>query len=199
MLAVATLFSLGALLVSREIVELGRQRIIIGGNNHGLDDGRAIRLLMRHREPHDVFLTTHFGLPALWWYGNVSIANETRGRRLMDGAPVFEIGHVWAGAYRCQNERRLVGLSNAVADKSRAAVYLGFGSNTPPGFQQLVLDDLSRLGTQTFYSAIASEGVAAIYDFRLGPSIDREAASTDEKPRSARLDGCVGVRLARRW
>ena len=173
--------------------------MIIGGDNHGLDDGRAIRLLMRHREPQDVFLTTHFGLPALWWYGNVNIANATRESRLMDGAPVFEIGHVWAGAWRCQNERRLGGLSNAIAGKSRAAVYLGFASDDPPGFQQLVLDDLSKLGTQTFYSAIASEGVAAIYDFRQGPSVDREAVSTDERKLSARLDGCVGVRSARRW
>jgi hypothetical protein len=154
---------------------------------------------MRHREAQDVFLTTHFSLPALWWYGDVNLADASAGGRLRDGAQVFEIRHVWRGMSGCQNQRRLAALSNALAGGSRAAVYLGFGSGNPPGFQEMVLDDLSKLGTRTFYSAIASEGVAAIYDFRPGPQVNREALSTNEKKLSAELAGCVAVRPARRW
>jgi hypothetical protein len=196
-LVVAALFSAGAILISREIIVLGRERIIVAGGNHGLDDGRALRLLMGHREPHDIFLTTHFGLPALWWYGNVSIATDAGGSRLLDGAPVFEIRHIWRGTEGCQNQRRLRALSSAIAGTSRAAVYLGFGSNDPPGFQDMVLDDLSKFGTRTFYSLVESEGVAAIYDFRQPPRVDETVPS--EERHSAQLGGCVGVRSGRRW
>jgi hypothetical protein len=63
----------------------------------------------------------------------------------------------------------------------------------------MVLDDLSKLGTRTFYSVVASEGVAAIYDFRERPPVDPESFSTGENRNPALLSGCVGVQPARRW
>jgi hypothetical protein len=199
-LLVAIPFSIGALLVSIEIVELGRERAIIDGSNHGLDDRRGIRMLMRQRQAGDMFLTTKYGLPALWWYGDIGIADG--GNHLPDGAAVLEITHVHRGIDGCRNRARLGALSSAFAGRSRAAVYLGFGSDVPPGFQQMVLDDLSELGTRTFYSAVAEEGVAAVFDFRAGPQRDREALLPDRKRGAAvheRPDGCVGVRPPRMW
>ena len=200
-LVLALPFSIAALLVSGEIVELGRQRVIIAGSNHGLDDARGIRMLLRQREPGDVFLTTHLGLPALWWYGEIGVAEG--GNRMPDGAPVYEIAHVHRGIGTCRNETRVKALSEALAGQSRAMVYLGFGSNVPAGFQQMVLDDLSELGTRTFYSVVAEEGVAAIYDLREAPRGDADAASPAEGTSVAALherpEGCVGVRTARLW
>jgi hypothetical protein len=178
--------------VCLDIFEKGRERVIVRGANHGLDDGRGVRLLMLQREPGDVLLTPHFGLPAVWWYGQISTAEPNRGRTFPDdGAPILEIGHRWFGADGCRARTRLMALSQALEGAPRASVYLGFDSNNPPGFQQMVLDDLARLGTRVFYSRVASEGLVAIFDLRQPPPAQREPVN--------RLDGCVGVHHARRW
>ena len=119
-----------------------------------------------------------------------------------DGAPVYEIAHVHRGIDGCRNQVRIEALSAALAGQSRAMVYLGFGSNVPAGFQQMVLDDLSELGRRSFYSVVASEGVAAIYDLREPPRKDGNAVPAEDKNVSAlheRPAGCVGVRTARLW
>ena len=93
-------------------------------------------------------------------------------------------------------------LEESLAGVSRAAVYLGFDSKTPPGFQELVLNDLSRLGTRVFYSPVGTEGVVAIYDLRKKPEMLTADASTVEPDRSRQsgpLDGCIGIRPAERW
>jgi len=63
----------------------------------------------------------------------------------------------------------------------------------------MVLDDLSKLGTRTFYSVVASEGVAAIYEFRQGPQGGPEAVAPDAGRLSSQLSGCVAVEPARHW
>jgi hypothetical protein len=188
---VATICGVSAWLVSFDILEKGRERVIIRGANHGLDDGRGVRLLMQQREPGDILLTAHFGLPAVWWYGQISTAEPNRGRMFPDGARIFEIRHRWSGEEGCRTRTQLRELSDALAGAPRVAVYLGFDSNNPLGFQHLVLDDLARLGTRVFYSRVASEGVAAIYDLRHPPDAQGE--------RIYRMAGCVGVQRARRW
>ncbi len=191
-LAVGIACAVSAWAVCLDIFEKGRERVIVRGTNHGLDDGRGVRLLMAQREPGDVLLTPHLGLPAVWWYGHISTAEPVRGRTFPgDGAPIFEISHRVFGAGGCRRQSQLRALSDALAGAPRASVYLGFDSSMPPGFQQLVLDDLARLGTRVFYSRVAPEGVAAIYDLRHPPDAPSEPVS--------RLDGCVGVKPARRW
>ena len=71
---VAIVCAVSAWAVCFDIFEKGRQNVIIQGANHDLDDRRGVRLLMNQREPGDVFLTAHLGLPAVWWYGNISTA-----------------------------------------------------------------------------------------------------------------------------
>jgi hypothetical protein len=184
--------AISAWAVCVDIFEKGREHVIIRGANHGLDDGRGVRLLMAQRKPGDILLTPHFGLPAVWWYGHISTAEPNRGGTFPDdGARILEINHRYFGADGCGRRSQLKALSDALAGAPRASVYLGFDSNSPPGFQQLVLDDLARLGTRVFHTRVASEGVAAIYDLRLPPD-------TQPQPGS-RLDGCVGVHHARRW
>jgi hypothetical protein len=188
---VAIVCAISAWAVCFDIFEKGRRRVIIRGANHELDDRRGVRLLMLQRQPGDVFLTVHFGLPAVWWYGHVSTAEPNRGRTFSeDGARILEISHRYFGADRCRTDNRLRALSDALAGAPRASVYLGFDSDSPPGFQQLVLDDLAQLGTRIFYTRVAS-GVSAIYDLRLPPDAPG--------PRIYKLAGCVAVQPARRW
>jgi hypothetical protein len=82
------------------------------------------------------------------------------------------------------------------------ALYLGFGSNIPKGFQELVLDRLSELGEMTTYRDIAEEGRAAIFDLTLPPKSWTLIVPTAEghilQP-PARPQGCVRVRRAERW
>jgi hypothetical protein len=188
---VAIVCAVSAWTVCFDIFEKGRQHVIIRGANHNLDDRRGVRLLMNQREPGDVFLTAHLGLPAVWWYGDISTAEPNRGRMFPDGARMFEIAHRRFGVNRCRADNRLTGLSDALAGAPRVNVYLGFDSNNPPGFQQMVLDDLAQLGTRVFYSRVAAEGVSAIYDLRHRPDAPG--------PRIYRLTGCVAIRTARRW
>ncbi len=190
--AAALVFGVTAWTVVRDIVEKGSERVIVGGNNHGLDDGRGIRLLMRQRQPGDVMLATHLSLPALWWYGGVNTDEPHRGQTVTtDGSRILEIRHTWFAAEGCRRTTRLRMLSDALAGASRAAVYLGFGSDVPKGFQLLVLDDLGRLGLRVFYSRVGEEGVAAIYDLTQPPEPALANAPS--------IDGCVGVRAAQRW
>jgi len=188
---VAIVGAVAAWAVCLDILEKGRERVIVRGANHGLDDRRGVSLLMVQRQPGDVLLTPHLGLPAVWWYGRISTAEPDRGRAFPeDGARILEIGHRWFGADGCREHSPLTALTEALAGVPRVSVYLGFDSNTPAGFQQLVLDDLARLGARVFHSPVAAEGVAAIYDLRQPPNV-HERVST--------LTGCVGVTSARRW
>ena len=190
--AVALVFAFTAWPVVRDIVEKGNERVIIGGDNHGLDDGRGIRLLMRQRQPGDVLLVNRLSLPALWWYAGVDISEQHRGQTVTaDGGRILELRHVWFASEGCQRRARLRMLSEALAGASRAAVYMGFGSDVPEGFQLLVLDDLGRLGLRVFFSRVSAGGVAAIYDLRQPPEAPLNNAPA--------VPGCVGLRAAQRW
>jgi hypothetical protein len=190
--AIALVCAVSAWAVCFDIFEKGRQNVIIRGANHELDDRRGVRLLMNLREPGDVFLTAHLGLPAVWWYGPVSTAEPNRGRTFPeDGARLLEISHRQFGVDGCRAGASLTALSEALAGAPRASVYLGFDSNSPPGFQQLVLDELAQLGTRVFYTRVAAEGVSAIFDLRHPPDAPG--------PRIYKLTGCVAVQPAKRW
>jgi hypothetical protein len=200
--AVAVAFAIAASLLCIDIVERGRSNLVVGGDNHALDDKRALRFLMSQRRPGDVLLTTGFGLPAVWWYGGIDIADPHLGSRfLQDGAPIFQVRHVVFGVEGCRRRRPLTQLEDALAGASRAAVYLGFDSNTPEGFQERVLDEVSRHGTLVAFRRIASLGVAAIFDLGLPPQSTTELPSwpPGSLKQVRRPRGCVAVQLAKRW
>lgn len=190
----AIVFTLVAWRVSADLISRGRDGVFLARDNHGLDDARGMRLLMRQRQPGDVLLTTHFGLPAVWWYGDVDVSDPHQGARFPDGAPLFEVRHVGFGVEGCRRSTQLRALSIAFVGAPRAMVFLGFDSNSPLGFQQMVLDHLARLGARTFYSRVESEGIVAIYDLRVPP--DSPVEDQDQRPA---LTGCVSTRPARRW
>ena len=186
-----------------DIVRRGHDSFSVGGGNHALDDRRAVRELMFQRRPGDVWLTTHLGLPAIWWYGNVSISDPNGGAsHSEDGAPIFELSHINRGAPGCRGRQSRERLSDALAGSHGAAVHLGFASRTPPGFQELVLDELSRIGTLTSYRPISSEGLAVTFDFTQPPRSWRLNFVTPTGPKIEDVEpatGCIGVQRARRW
>ena len=183
------------------VVERGRIQFTVGGGNHELDDRRSIRLLMAQRQPGDVLLTTHLGLPAVWWYGMVPISEPNFGsRHPQDGAPIFEVTHLYPDAHGCRGRRRTQ-LGEALAGSRRAAVYLGFAARVPPEFPNLVLDELSALGAVVVYRQVG-EGITAIFDLTLPPNSWRSSVDVvgdRTAVPSGRDAGCVGVRIARRW
>ncbi|MGE3888357.1 MAG: hypothetical protein AB7H81_18125, partial [Vicinamibacterales bacterium] len=62
-------------------------------DNHQLDDRSAVRWLLARRQPGDVLVTTHLALPAIWWYGDVPMGEDTAdGSRLADGTPILVVG-----------------------------------------------------------------------------------------------------------
>jgi hypothetical protein len=138
----------------------------------------------------------------VWWYGDISIADPSAGStNPQDGAPLFEVRHVWAGPSSCKSDEQNNEFRGLLIGARRAAVYLGFDSLFIPGFRELVLDKLSELGALTAYREIGN-GVVAIFDLQAPPK-DWTAAvampGADRLKPIARPDGCVGVRRAKRW
>ena len=182
-LALSLVLSVAALVVGYDIVTRGNESIIIRGNNHGFDDARSVRLLARQRQPGDAWLATHFSLPAVWWYGEVSVAEPERGGRMPSdpGGRLFEMTHKYFGTPECRKGEPLRDLQETLSGVSRVLVYLGFDSRIPEGFQELVLDRLSRLGARVAYRGY-DQGITAIYDLRQPPDIAPGTEVTPDRP-----------------
>jgi len=168
-------------------------------SNYDLDDRRGVRALLAIAHPDDVVLTTHFGLPALWWYGGVDISGADRGGRLPNGNPIFEITHVPSGPACDQWKNEL---DEVLRNRSRVVVYLGFRLNVePPGFDNFVLNDLGRRGSMVAYRQYAEESLVAVFDLT---DVPREKlviprARGEREDESPPVEGCVAAKPARRW
>jgi len=175
------------------------ERSVRPQSNHAVDDRAGVRFLLAHGQRNDVLVTSSFGLPAVWWYGGVSVADPNRGRtNEQDGSPIFEVRHFSPGPGCLSNDWK-----TDLGSAKRVALYLGFASNIPKAFQELVLDRLSELGEMTTYRAVAEEGRAAIFDLTRPPKswtlIVPTAAEGHILQPIARPGGCVRPRRAERW
>jgi hypothetical protein len=164
-----------------------------GASNHDLDDRTAVRWLMSQRQPGDALLSTHFGLPALWWYGGIPIAGPTiGGSQLPDGSPVFELSYV---GKPCESGQ----LRDALKDQRRVLVYLGFRfDDVPAGFDDLVWLRLRTIGEIPVYLEFAGRSRVLVLDRRpdAPASVDLRGAPFPTEALS-RLDGCLHVTRAR--
>ena len=164
------------------------------GNKHGMDDRAAVRWMMRQHQPGDAIMTTHLAWPAVWWYGDISIASDdTAAGRLADGSVMLEVSHVGGGAACRQNQLR-----DAVANRRRILVYFGF-QDVPPGFADLLLHSLEEIGTVSAYSEFGALGRAAVVDLHAPGSetvVSQAPAAVDA---TVTLGGCIGVAPALRW
>ena len=197
--AVAVLGAVLVLRLSSDIVRRGEYDMTNKPrSNHSLDDRAALRFLRARWQPGDVLATMHLGLPAVWWYGGLTVADPVKGSiNPRDGSPVLEISLHGPGPECSSGE-----LKSALAGRSRVAVYLGFDSRNPEGLQELVFDTLSQLGTLTTYRAVAEEGQAAIFDLRLPPkpwTVIESSVSGAPLPVVHRPPGCAGFDAASRW
>jgi hypothetical protein len=160
-------------------------------SNRAIDDRSAVSWLMAQRRPGDSMITTRFGLPAVWWYAQVPIGADAKGSRFPDGGPIFVAEHHARGHY-CGNRE----LHSAIGEGRRLLVYLGF-EDTPKGFDDLLLDMISNVGSVTIHH-FGQISRAAIVDpsmpARMNPFWE-DAGREGGSP----LPGCIALREARRW
>ena len=149
-------------------------------SKQGLDDRTAASWLIGHRQPGDALITTRLGLPALWWYGPISIADDAgQGTRAM-----YEVAH--------RREGPGCGLAAALKDHRRVLVYVGF-PDMPKGFDELLFAELDRLGAISAYREEAALSRAAVVE--LGAPGPDAPAFVKREPRPT-IEGCVAIRSA---
>jgi hypothetical protein len=198
---IGAIAGIAALTVAFSVVWRGGWVIVAKAHhsNYDLDDRNSIRRLLADHRAGDAIATTHFGLVALWWYGEFSIADGHHVDRLPDGSSVFELRHVPPeGDCTSANAE----LESALRGRDRVSVYLGFRMNVlPEGFDALVMRELRRRGTLVAFKPYANKSEVAIFDVGGAPAREQDrsdplAEGTGSAPIA---DGCVTVVPARRW
>ena len=171
-----------AILLCAGIVQRGAGRFHMERptSKHGVDDRTAVSWLISHRRPGDALITTPLGLPALWWYGRISIGGDgSQGTRAM-----YEVADHREGP-GCE-------LAAALKDYRRVLVYVGF-PDMSKGFDEQLFAELDRAGAISAYREQAALSRAAVVD--LGAPGPDAPAFVNREPRPA-IDGCVGIRGA---
>jgi hypothetical protein len=160
----------------------GIRRARSAEDNHALDDRGAVRWLKAQKQPGDVWMTTHYGVPAVWWYAGI---NDEK---------IIEVRHQPEGA-ECRSDA----LAPAIADAPRILLYLGFRfDDVPPGFDDLLVGRLSQLGSIVRYRPFASASQALVIDRRT-PAVAPTTLTQLAHPAAAappKVDGCFAVRVA---
>jgi hypothetical protein len=154
--------------------------------NHQLDDRRGVNWLLRQQRPGDVWMTTRLGLPAVWWYGDVPVADPLAGARQRDGTPLFETRYEQTGSPCSSDEMR-----QALRGHRRILLYLGFRfDDVPTGFDDLLVNALNEFGTAVDGRGFGRFGRAWIIDLQQpGTSAARNGI----------WGGCIRLRAAERW
>jgi hypothetical protein len=150
---------------------------------------------VRHEwREHDLVLTTHLGLPALWWYGDTLGAASTQGSPFAAGTRVAEMQLAGSGP-DCERDdlRRLLDVH------PRVLVFLGFPDRAA-GFDDLLMTQLRRVGRVREERRYAVSGLVALVE---APDAD-DPSRAQEVPASTQGDpsgspGCVVVRPAGVW
>lgn len=165
-------------------------------SNHGLYDRAAVQWLMDRRQSGDALITTGLGLPAIWWYGAVPLADgDPPGSRQPDGGAIFEASY--ASGADCQRNQ----LRGTLEGERRVLVYTGF-PDQPAGFHELLLQHLSELGTVVQTRWFGDTSRAAVVDLSASPdaAAGERAIAPDGAPSDKAVrDGCVAVRPGARW
>lgn len=179
--------------VCLDIVDRGINDVAAGrprDSNHNTDDRGAVAWLMQQREAGDVLITTRHAQPAVWWYGRIPIT--AGGDAFPDGGRIFTAGH-----YESPPECRGRELETAIDPRHKVLVYFGF-VDTPPGFDDVLLERLSKMGTITALRHFAGASRAAVIDPALGggSNLFWEDAGKDT---GTWLAGCIAVDAAQAW
>ena len=159
----------------------GVARSAIHDENRRVDDRAAVRWLKAQKQPGDVWMTTHYGVAAVWWYAGI------------EGERIVKVSHQPDGP-ECEQDA----LAESIAGAPRVLLYLGFRfDDTPPGFDDLLVDRLSRLGAVTAYRSF-TESDALVVDRRIRSGAPTTLSRLD--PTSPRnippAAGCVKLKTA---
>ena len=196
--ALPALVLITAGVVCHDIYTRGRTDMIhrTGEHKHHLDDRAAGRWLMSQLQPGDAVLTTRLAWPALWWYGNVSIARTSTDGvvRHPDGIPLLEVDYGEPGS-ECSDGRFQMELRNY----RRVVVYAGFEAK--PGFNYLLLHALDELGEIEVFREFSLRGRGAIINLQhpAASELTLPKVSSTTMPHTPPLDGCARIGPARRW
>ena len=203
--ALALAATVGVLLslLLADMVQRSRDNVSLRAvNNHGLNDRLALSFLMVQRQPGDVLIATYQGVPAIWWYGDVSIADPNAGKTYeRDGSPIFELIHEGPDSPICRKNRAGPQLQRVLAGARRAAIHLGFHSNSPLGLQEMILDTFNEFSRLVAFKRIANEGAVAIFEIGSPPEPAAIAAAQGlwrTADAASKLPGCISVRRAER-
>jgi hypothetical protein len=199
-LAPAIVCLLTAAATSVEICRNGWSEVDISARkrgNHELDDRATVRWLMSQHRDGDVLVTTHLGLPAVWWYGNLPMAGEGTRRTSSGAVEILEASHVPAGP-NCHP----TALADAVSTHRRVLVHLGFRfDDVPKHFDDLLMDRLSTIGSVTEYRSFTGRSRAGIVDLTRAPDRPQNVGgrSVPQDDTFVRSVGCIAVQPATGW
>lgn len=178
-----------AVVVTADVVDHGRGNLEVGGSaesNHSSDDRSGVPWLMRQRQAGDAILTTRLGWPAIWWYGDISLATSGDGR-LPDGTTMYELTYH-------QHRQRCVGV-DSLRQHRRFLFYISFPdipAAAYPGVEREVL----ALGSVAAHRQFTSETRGFVVRVDGTAPVGTVAAT----PRAASpTGGCIEVEPARRW
>lgn len=179
-IAMAALSALTAIdLIDRGWAGVQFRRFVV--SNRGLDDRTAVAWLLSQHRPGDAIVTTQFGLPSIWWYGDIDIRDRSGAAgRLGDGTPIFEASHL--EPHQCTHDRG----TSALDGYRRVVVYLSF-RDFGEEFPDLLVSSLRRGGVVISDRTFATLGRVAV--------IER----AQDSPSIVLASGCIDVRPARRW
>ena len=148
-LALGSAVGISLWLLLTDMAQRTRDNLFLSSaDNHGFNDHAALRFLLVQRQAGDVLVTTHLGLPAVWWYAGIPIGNPYRGRRHPeDESPILELRHEGPLSPACRMIRQQTHLQRALGDARRAAIHLGFDSNIPVRISRIDSGQLHRVLT----------------------------------------------------
>ncbi|OLC48856.1 MAG: hypothetical protein AUH43_08550 [Acidobacteria bacterium 13_1_40CM_65_14] len=175
-----------AIVICGDVVVRGLRAAIVRAQarneNRGHDDRSAVQWLNVRKQSDDIWMTTHYGTPAIWWYAG------------LDGQHIVDVAYAPEGP-ECRRDE----LTESVADAPRVLLYLGFRyDDVPAGFDDLLVGRLSALGSVTAYRSFADQGHALIIDRRVTPGAPTTLSRLDLRTSATRsaIDGCFTRRIA---
>jgi hypothetical protein len=149
-------------------------------SNHALDDRAAVDWLLSQHRAGDAIVTTQFGLPSIWWYGDIDIRDRSgAAAQLRDGSPIFEASEL--ASHQCTH-----GSPSALEEHRRVVVHLSF-RDFGEEFPDRLVSSLSRGGMVISDRTFATLSRVAVIELAQDWHSTVDAA------------GCIDVRPARRW
>jgi len=181
-------------------------------NNHDLDDRGGVRWLLARARPGDIIATTHLGLPAVWWYGNLALPGKAEGggrgagTLVPDGKaegggrvaawPVFEIRR-GGGSGRCEPS-----LAEQLGHPKRVLLYLGFRfDDWPKTYDDVLFARLAEVGEVVAYRTFAKASIAMVVDLARPPAPGRVLTrpGAEQPPSEGLRRNCIDAVPARDW